>query len=204
MLFSSGKDDDSYPLKPRKIVADVRKVLGKEDILCLDTGIYKLWFSRYYKTYNIGTFLVDNALATMGIGLPSAMAAKMVHPERKVLAIVGDGGFMMNSQELETAVRLKLNVVILLLNDNAYGFIKWKQDTMKFKDYGLDLENPDFKKYAESYGAKGYKIAKASELLQILNKALREKGPVLIECPIDYSENIKVWGNDLDTLSCPV
>jgi len=202
-LFIEGAKGNSFPLKPRKIVADCRKVLGKEDIICMDNGIYKLWFSRHYKTYNIGTFLLDNTLATMGAGLPSAMAAKLVNPKKKVLAVVGDGGFMMNSQELETAVRLKLNVVVLILNDNAYGFIKWKQKNMKFKNYGLDLKNPDFVKYAESYGAKGFRIKKASDLISILNKAFKEKVPVVIECPIDYSENFKVFGTELDALTCP-
>ncbi len=204
ILFEEGAKDDSFPMKPRRIVSDVRSVLGKEDILCLDNGIYKLWFSRHCRTYTIGTFLLDNSLATMGAGLPSAMAAKMVHPDRKVLAVVGDGGFMMNSQELETAVRLKLNVVVLILNDNAYGFIKWKQQNMNFKDFGLDYSNPDFVKYAQAYGAKGYKVSKASELISILKKALSEKGPVLIELPIDYSENNEVWSTELGKLTCPM
>jgi len=202
-LFVEEADNNSFPLRPRRIVADCRKVLGKEDIICMDNGIYKLWFSRHYKTYNIGTFLLDNTLATMGAGLPSAMAAKLVNPKKKVLAVVGDGGFMMNSQELETAVRLKLNVVTLILNDNAYGFIKWKQQNMKFKDYGLDIGNPDFVKYAEAYGAKGYRIKIASDLIPTLKKAFKEKVPVVIECPIDYSENIRVWGTELDALVCP-
>jgi len=202
-LFVEGADDNSFPLRPRRIVADCRKVLGKEDIICMDNGIYKLWFSRHYKTYDIGTFLLDNTLATMGAGLPSAMTAKLVNPKKNVLAVVGDGGFMMNSQELETAVRLKLNVIVLILNDNAYGFIKWKQKNMKFKDYGLDLGNPDFVKYAESYGAKGYRIKKADDLISTLKVSLKEKVPVVIECQIDYSENRKVWGTELDALTCP-
>ena len=203
-LFTEGADDEHYPLRPRRIVADCRKALGKEDILCLDNGIYKLWFSRHYRTYEICTFLLDNTLASMGAGLPSAMAAKMVHPDKKVLAVVGDGGFMMNSQELETAFRLKLPLVILILNDNAYGFIKWKQEGFKFGAYGLDLGNPDFVKYAESYGALGYKVKKAGELLPLLEKAFKHKGPVIIECPIDYSENKKVWTEELEQINCPI
>ncbi len=201
-LFVEGADDLSFPLKPRRIVADVRKVLGKKDFCCLDNGIYKLWFSRHYKTYEFGTFLLDNTLATMGAGLPSAMTAKLVHPDRRVLAVVGDGGFMMNSQELETAVRLKLNVVVLILNDNAFGFIKWKQQAYGYKEFGLDYGNPDFVKYAESYGAKGFKVKKAADLEPLLTKAFQEKGPVLIECPIDYSENVKVWNEELANLKC--
>src|SRR3989344_31132 len=202
-LFKNQNDDDSYPLKPRRIVADCRKALGKEDILCLDNGIYKLWFSRHYPAYDIGTFLLDNTLATMGAGLPSAMTAKLISPYKKVLAVVGDGGFMMNSQELETAVRLKLNVVILILNDNAYGFIKWKQQQMNYADFSLDYGNPDFVKYAESYGAHGFKVKKASDLLKILEKAFQLQGPVVIECPIDYSENKKTWGEELSNVVCP-
>ncbi|MBI2138297.1 acetolactate synthase large subunit, partial [Candidatus Woesearchaeota archaeon] len=208
LLFSEGADDVSFPLRPRRVVADVRKALGAKDILCLDNGIYKLWFSRHYKTHAIGTFLLDNALATMGAGLPMAMAAKMVNPGKKVLAVAGDGGFMMNSQEMETAVRYKIPIVILLLNDNAFGFIKWKQEGMKFGNFGMDLGNPDFVKYAESYGASALKVKKADELLPALEKgfklAEKEKKPVLIECPIDYSENKKVWSEELDTLICPV
>ena len=201
-LFHEGIDDKSYPMKPRRIVSECRKVLDKHEIICMDNGIYKLWFSRHYPTYHVGTFLIDNALATMGAGLPSAMAAKLVHPDKKVLAVCGDGGFMMNSQELETAVRYKLNVVVLILNDNAYGFIKWKQQGYKYPDFGLDYGNPDFVKYAEAYGAKGYKIKKADDLLPTLKKAFEQNCPVLIECPIDYSENAKTWGEELDRLVC--
>lgn len=202
-LFKEGGKDPSFPLKPRRIVADVRKALGKKDIICLDNGIYKMWFSRHYKAYDIGTFLLDNTLATMGAGLPSAMAAKLVHPQKKVLAVCGDGGFMMNSQELETAVRLKMNVVTLILNDNAYGFIQWKQQAGKYRDYAMNVSNPDFVKYAEAYGAKGFRIEKPEELIPLMDKAFRQKGPVIIECPIDYSENTQVWSGELDQLTCP-
>lgn len=203
-LFIEGADDAGYPLKPRRIVADCRKALGKEDLLCLDNGIYKLWFSRHYETYDIGTFLLDNTLATMGAGLPSAMTGKLVYPEKKVLAVVGDGGFMINSQELETAVRLRLNVVVLILNDNAFGFIKWKQQIYGYKNFALDYGNPDFVKYAESYGSKGFKVNSADELLPTLEKAFRQKGPVVVECPIDYSENKKVFSEELEDLGCPI
>ena len=202
-LFVDHAIDPSYPLKPRRIVADVRKSLGEEDFCCLDNGIYKLWFSRHYPTYHYGTYLLDNTLATMGAGLPSAMAAKLVHPDKKVIAVCGDGGFMMNSQELETAVRHKLNIVILILNDNAYGFIKWKQQAYKFPDFALDYKNPNFVKYAESYGAHGFKIQTADDLLPTIQKAFTLSGPVVIECPIDYSENKQVWNEELDGIVCP-
>ncbi|MBI5391321.1 acetolactate synthase large subunit [Candidatus Woesearchaeota archaeon] len=201
-LFKEGSNDTSFPLKPRRIVADCRAVLGKKDIVCLDNGIYKLWFSRHYKTYNICTFLLDNALATMGAGLPSAMAAKLVHPDRRVLAVCGDGGFMMNSQELETAVRLKLKIVILILNDNAYGFIKWKQKNAGFQNFGMDYTNPDFVKYAEAYGAKGYRVIAEGDLKKVLEQAFQQDGPVIVECPIDYSENVTILGDELDRITC--
>ncbi|MFT7615808.1 MAG: acetolactate synthase-1/2/3 large subunit [Candidatus Woesearchaeota archaeon] len=203
-LFIDGATDDSYPLKPRRIVAECRKILDTHDIICMDNGIYKLWFSRHYPTYNIGTFLIDNTLATMGAGLPSAIGAKIVHPDKKVITVCGDGGFMMNSQELETAVRLKLNVVVLLVNDNAFGFIKWKQKNHKFADYALDLQNPDFVAYAKSYGAHGYKVNQTQDLQECLRKAFTHEGPVIIECPIDYSENQTVWNQELDELHCPL
>jgi acetolactate synthase I/II/III large subunit len=203
-LFIEGFNDSSFPLKPRRIISECRSILGKEDIITMDNGIYKMWFARHYKTYHIGTFLIDNTLATMGAGLPSAMAAKLVFPKKKVLAVVGDGGFMMNSQEMETALRLKLNVVVLILNDNAYGFIKWKQHGYKFPNFALDYGNPDFVKYAKAYGAKGYKVTKASELKGKLQLAFKDKGPVIVECPIDYSENNRVWNEELDKLVCPI
>ncbi len=200
-LFDEGANDDSFPMRPRRIVADCREVLDKEDIICMDNGIYKMWFSRHYKTYNIGTFLLDNTLATMGAGLPSAMGAKLVHPERKVLAVVGDGGFMMNSQELETAVRLRISVVVLLLNDNGYGFIKWKQKNRGFEEFALSLGNPDFVKYAESYGAKGYLVESSDQLIPTLERAFAQDEPAIVECPIDYSENIEVWNKELDRIA---
>ncbi|HLD33506.1 MAG TPA: acetolactate synthase large subunit [Candidatus Nanoarchaeia archaeon] len=202
-LFIDGADDSSFPMKPRRIVADCQKVMEKEDIVCLDNGVYKLWFSRHFKICNIGTMLLDNALGTMGAGLPAAMMSKMIHPQKKVLAVVGDGGFMMNSQELETAVRLGLNIVILILNDNGYGFIKWEQERYNYPNFGLDFSNPDFAKYAEAYGAIGYKVTKSEELMSLLSKAFEQKGPVIIECPIDYSENLAAWGTELDKLMCP-
>ncbi len=201
-FFVEGADDDAFPVRPRRIVADCRKALGKEDIICMDNGIYKMWFSRHYPTYNIGTFLLDNTLATMGAGLPSAMGAKLVSPERRVLAVTGDGGFMMNSQELETAVRLNIPVVVLLVNDNAFGFIKWKQENYGFESYALDLGNPDFVAYAESYGAKGYRVESAADLLPTLEKAFNGNQPALVECPIDYSENVLVWNKELDSIVC--
>ncbi len=142
-------------MTPQRIVADVRKVMPDDGIVTLDNGMYKIWFARNYRTPVSNTLLLDNALATMGAGLPSAMMAAMLYPDRRVLAVCGDGGFMMNSQELETAVRLNLNLVVLIVQDNAYGMIRWKQAVDNFADFGLTFGNPDFVKYAEAYGARG-------------------------------------------------
>lgn len=194
--------DARFPMIPQRVVADVRRVMPEDGIVALDNGMYKIWFSRNYPAYAPNTLLLDNALATMGAGLPSAMAAKLIFPEKKVLAVCGDGGFMMNSQELETAVRLRLDLVILLLNDNGFGMIQWKQNILGFEKFGLEFGNPDFAKYAESYGAKGYRIQKTDALQAILTQALGEKGVHLIEVPVDYSENHRVLTKELKEKTC--
>jgi acetolactate synthase-1/2/3 large subunit len=189
-----GVDDPRFPLMPQRIVADVRKQVPSDGIVCLDNGMYKIWFARCYKALEPNTLLLDNALATMGAGLPSAMAAAILNPHKKVVAVCGDGGFMMNSQELETCVRLNLNLTVLVLNDNAYGMIKWKQNLAGFDKFGLNLGNPDFVKYAESYGVKGYRVTSADEFSHILKECLHTnpEGPKLIEVPVDYT-----WANDI-------
>src|SRR6266700_1654853 len=158
---------------PQRLVHDVREVMPADGILALDNGMYKIWFARNYRTRVANTLLLDNALATMGAGLPSAIMAAMLHPNRRVLAVCGDGGFMMNSQELETAVRLKLNLVVLILQDSAYGMIRWKQAVDSFPDFGLTFGNPDFVNYAESYGANGHRIAATAELVPTLQDAFK-------------------------------
>jgi acetolactate synthase-1/2/3 large subunit len=163
--------------------------MPSDGIISLDNGLFKIWFARNYKAHKPNTVLLDNSLATMGAGLPAAIASKIVYPDRKVMAVCGDGGFMMNSQELETAVRLQLDLIILILNDNAFGMIKWKQQAMGFDDFGLDFNNPDFVKYAESYGANGHRIEKTSELGTIINSSFEKGGVHVIEVPIDYSRN---------------
>jgi acetolactate synthase-1/2/3 large subunit len=182
-------DDARFPVCPQRFVADVRAVMPDDGIICLDNGMYKIWFARNYKAYQPNTILLDNALATMGAGLPSAIGASFVHPDRKILAIAGDGGFMMNSQELETAVRTKRNVTTLILNDNSYGMIRWKQEDAGFPDWGLEFSNPDFVAYAESYGANGYRVEKAEDLRTLLEQCLAQGGVNVIECPVDYAEN---------------
>jgi len=197
------KDDDPrFPVIPQRFVADTRRALPDDGILTLDNGIYKVWYARNYKARQPNTLLLDNALATMGAGLASAMAAKMVYPNRKVMSVCGDGGFMMNSQELETAVRLGLDLVVMVLRDNAYGMIKWKQTGMGFDNFGLDYGNPDFVKYAESYGARGIRIESCESLLPTLKEALDSKGVTLIELPIDYSENEKTLIDELKDKTC--
>jgi acetolactate synthase-1/2/3 large subunit len=193
-----------YPLTPREIIYHVRSVLSHEDIVTLDNGVYKLWFSRLYRTYKPNTFLLDNALATMGAGLPAAIAAKLINPDRKVLAVVGDGGFMMNSREIETALRSNTPLVVLILNDNAYGFIKWEQQAKGFENFGLDYGNPDFVKYAESYGAVGMKVGKDDSLSGMLRKAFSLDTVVLIECPIDYSVNYETFSKELSNIVCDI
>jgi acetolactate synthase-1/2/3 large subunit len=178
-----------FPPLPQQIVKEVREVMGARNIISLDNGIYKIWFARMYKTYAENTVLLDNALATMGAGLAAAMTAKLLCPSRKVLAILGDGGFMMNSQDLETAVRLKMNLVILLLRDDAYGFIRWKQQAEDLPDYGVAIGNPDFVAYANAYGATGLRVTENDRLSDMLRQAFETGGVVLIDCLIDYSAN---------------
>jgi acetolactate synthase I/II/III large subunit len=183
------EDDDRFPILPERFVKDVRGALPRDGIVTLDNGVYKIWFARNYPAAFPNSLLLDNALATMGAGLPSAMAAKMVYPERAVIAVCGDGGFMMNSQEMETAVRLKLHIVVIILRDDAYGMIKWKQANMKFANYGLDYGNPDFVAYAEAYGAKGWRVGSTEELQPRIKACLAEPGVHLIDVPVDYSLN---------------
>lgn len=199
--LAEGADDERFPIYPQRMVADIRKVLGPKDILCLDNGMYKIWFARYYRCMEPNTLLLDNALATMGAGLPSGMAAKMVFPERKVVALAGDGGFMMNSQEIETAVRLNLNMTMIVVRDNAYGMIKWKQANMGFGNFGMDMGNPDFVRYAESYGARGHRPGCAAEFAPLLEKTLQEPGFDLIELPVDYSDNDRILNKEIKELS---
>lgn len=182
---------------PQRLVHDIREVMPHDGILALDNGMYKIWFARNYRTRMANTLLLDNALATMGAGLPSAMVASMLYPQRRVMAICGDGGFMMNSQELETAVRLKLNLVILVIADDAYGMIRWKQAVDEFPDFGMTFGNPDFVKYAQSYGAKGTRVDDISKLKQVLKDAFRGGGVHLVNVPVDYSENERVLVKEL-------
>lgn len=183
------RNDDGFPLKPQKIIWDLRTALGLEEIVICDVGAHKMWMARMFRCEHPNTCLISNGFASMGIAVPGAVAARLALPERKVVAVTGDAGFLMNSQELETAVRLGVGFVVLVWNDNGYGLIEWKQ----LQDYGrasnVRLGNPDLVRYAESFGARGYRIEKASELLPVLRQALADDTVSIIDCPVDYREN---------------
>jgi acetolactate synthase I/II/III large subunit len=185
-------EDQSFPLKPQKIVWDLRQALALEDIVISDVGAHKMWIARMYQAEHPNTCVISNGFASMGIAVPGAIAAKLACPERKVLAVTGDGGFMMNSQEIETALRVGTSLVILIWNDSEYGLITWHQ----LRDFGrpshIGFKNPDFVKYAESFGAKGYRVERASDLASTLKQALADDTVAIIDCPVDYSENMKL------------
>jgi len=198
---AEAEDDNRFPILPERLVRDIRKVMPDNGIVTLDNGIYKIWFARNYPAYHPNTLLLDNALASMGAGLPSAIAAKLVNPDAPVLSVCGDGGFMMNSQEIETAVRLKLDLVVIILRDDAYGMIKWKQANMKFDEFGLDYGNPNFVKYAQSYGAQGWRVDDTGVLIHLVDKCLNTKGVHIIDCPVDYSMNDETLNHTIKALS---
>ena len=200
--LSKYSSDNRFPVLPQRVVNIVRSQMPEDGIVTLDNGVYKIWFARNYPCYNPNTLLLDNALATMGAGLPSAITAKLINPEKKVIAVCGDGGFMMNSQEMETAVRLKLNLTIIILNDNAFGMIKWKQEGSGFDSFGLDYNNPDFVKYAESYGAMGYRPDSCEEFNNILETCLQTDGVHLIDLAVDYSLNHSILNEKLKQKTC--
>ncbi len=194
-------EDARFPIFPPHLVQQVRDCMPEDGIICLDNGVYKIWFARGFTAYLPNTVLLDNALATMGAGLPSAMMSAMIYPDRKVMAICGDGGFMMNDQEMETAVRLGLNLTVLILRDDAYGMIRWKQANMGFKDWGLTYGNPDFVVFAESFGAHGHRITSSEHLTDVLAHCRDTPGVHLIDCPVDYSENDQILNHDIKRLS---
>ncbi|MFK7993618.1 MAG: acetolactate synthase large subunit [Granulosicoccus sp.] len=196
--------DERFPILPQALVHLLREHLDAEDIVTLDNGVYKIWFARNYECYAPNTLLLDNALATMGAGLPSAMAAKQLKPSSKVVSVNGDGGFLMNSQELETAVRMNLDLVVIVLTDNAYGMIKWKQEGVGFDNFGLDFNNPDLVQYAESFGAKGHRAESYENFVEILQTSLNGNGVHVIDLPIDYSLNHSILNVLLKESACIV
>lgn len=195
--------DDTYPLKPQRILSDTRKVLGDDDILVSDVGAHKIWVARLFPCERPNTCIISNGFAAMGIGVPGAIAAKMVYPERRVLTITGDAGFMMNSQEIETALRYSIPVVIMIWNDGGYGLIKWHQKRRFGRSGNVDFNNPDFVKYAEAFGAKGYRVDRAADLLPVLEQAFADNTVVVVDVPVDYSENMKLT-QKLGHLICPI
>jgi len=197
------KDDHAYPVKPQKIIWDLRTALGLEDIVICDVGAHKMWMARMYRCEHPNTCLISNGFASMGIAVPGAIAAKLVHPERKVVAVTGDAGFLMNSQEIETAMRCHLPIVILIWNDSKYGLIEWKQQIEFQRTSHIDFTNPDFVQYAESFGAKGYRVEKTGDLPLILEEALANDTVSVIDCPVDYSENMKLT-EQMGNLVCPI
>ncbi|MBV8987937.1 MAG: acetolactate synthase large subunit, partial [Solirubrobacterales bacterium] len=182
-----GSADDRFPVIPPRALWDIREVLGREDILVSDVGLHKLWIGRMFQAHEPGTVLIANGLAGMGFALPTAIGAKLVHPERNVVAVHGDGGFLMNCQELETAVRLRTPVVNVLWENNEFGSIAWKQDKKFGRHFGVEFGNPDFVKLAEAFGAAAWRLRSAEELGQRLRQALSLERPSLIVVPIDYS-----------------
>lgn len=190
-------DDDAFPIKPQRLVKDLRDALPREAILSLDNGMFKLWIARNYPAYEQNTVLLDNALATMGAGLGAGTAAKLLNPDKPVVVVAGDGGLMMNIADLETVMRLKLDLVIVVVNDSGYGMIKWKQGSMGLPDYGLSFGNPDFVKLAESFGATGHRPESATDFRTMLEKAVAGGGVHIIDLPVDYSENDTLIGDNL-------
>lgn len=196
-------NDTGYPMKPQKILYDLRQVMGSEDIVISDVGAHKMWIARHYHCDSPNTCIISNGFAAMGIAIPGAVSAKLVHFDRKVVAVTGDGGFMMNCQELETALRVGTNFVTLIFNDNSYGLIGWKQQNQFGHSAYVDFSNPDFVKFAESMGLKGYRINKAEELIPTLEKAFEQTVPVVIDCPVDYNENLKL-SKRMGELNCTI
>jgi acetolactate synthase-1/2/3 large subunit len=190
--FTRGQQDSRFPLAPARVVADTRAALGRSDVVLVDTGATKMWMARLYPTYERNTCLVSNGLSAMGFALPGALGVKLARPEAKVLAAVGDGAFMMNSQEIETAVRERIPLVVLIWEDGGYGLIEWKMDLELGEHYYVSFSNPDVVPYAQSFGAKGYRIHSAEELLPTLKAALDDDGVSVISCPVDYSENLRL------------
>jgi acetolactate synthase-1/2/3 large subunit len=200
--LARGGADDSFPLKPQRLVADTRAALDRSDIVLADTGAVKMWMARLYPTYQPNTCLTSNGLSTMAFALPGAIGAKLAAPDRRVLAAVGDGAFLMNSQEIETALRERVPITVLIWQDDAYGLIKWKMDLELGHDVAVGFSNPDFVAYAESFGARGYRVSSAGDLLPALTDALASDAVSVIACPVDYTENVRLT-NALGQLSGP-
>ncbi len=186
------REDDGWPIKPQKAIADLRRALGPSDIVVSDVGAHKVWIARLYQAYEPNTVIISNGFAAMGIGVPGAIAAKLVHPDRRVVAVVGDGAFLMNSQELETARRIGTNIVVVVWRDDGYGLIDWKQRNEFGHPFGVEFGNPDLVAYAESFGIAGFRPSSAADLYPTLLRALAVDGPAVVDVPIDYRENLRL------------
>ncbi len=191
-----------FPLKPLRIITDIRKVLSREDILISDVGAHKIWLARFYPAYGENTVLISNGFASMGFAIPAAISSKLLYPHKNIIAAVGDGGFLMSMSEINTAVRLGLNFVCLIFNDGGFGLIEWKERLRYNRDFFVKFENPDFVKLAEAFGARGYRVDAEDELLPILHDALHQNIPAVIDCPVDYAENLRLT-EKLGRLICP-
>lgn len=201
--LSEHAEDSAFPMKPQKIVWDLRKVLAPQDIVISDVGAHKMWMARMYQAEQPNTCIISNGFASMGIGVPGAIAAKLAFPDRTVATVTGDAGFLMNSQEIETALRIGTPVVILVWTDSEYGLIAWHQLRHFNRPSHIDFNNPDLVKYAESFGAKGYRIESAADLVPTLRQAIADDTVVVIDCPVDYSENMKLT-EKLGQLVCSI
>jgi acetolactate synthase-1/2/3 large subunit len=190
--LAAGAASDALPITPQRAIADLRAALDPDDIVVSDVGAHKVWVARLYQAYEPNTVIISNGFAAMGISLPGAIAAKLVHPDRKVVALCGDGGFLMNSQELETAKRIGANVTVVVWRDDGYGLIDWKQRNEFGRPFGVEFGNPDFVAFAQSFGIAGFRPSSAADLAPTLRRALDVDGPALVEVPIDYRENLRL------------
>ena len=200
--MSQHSHDDSFPVKPQKIIWDLRTAMDTDDIVICDVGAHKMWMARMFRCETPNTCIISNGFASMGIAVPGAIAAKLAFPDKKIVAVTGDAGFLMNSQEIETALRINTPIVILIWNDAGYGLIEWKQMSQFKRKSHVDFNNPDFIRYAESFGAKGYRISHSGELMPVLRQALADNTVSIIDCPVDYSENLRLT-EKLGDMICP-
>ena len=201
--YEEHANDNGFPIKPQKLIYDLRQVMGPEDIVISDVGAHKMWMARHYHCDRPNTCIISNGFAAMGIAIPGAVAAKLVSPDRKIVAVTGDGGFMMNSQELETALRCNTPFVTIIFNDGGYGLIEWKQLNQFGKSTFVKFTNPDFVKLAESMGLKGYRVTSSTDFIPMLKDALNQTVPAVIDCPVDYSENLR-FSKRAGDLSCAI
>jgi acetolactate synthase I/II/III large subunit len=186
------ESDDGWPIKPQKALVDLRRALGPKDIVVSDVGAHKIWVARLYQAYEPNTVIISNGFAAMGISLPGAIAAKLVHPDRRVVALCGDGGFLMNAQELETARRIGANITVVVWRDDGYGLIDWKQRTEFGRPFGVEFSNPDLVAFAESFGMAAFRPEASADLYPSLMRAIEHDGLSLVDVPIDYRENLRL------------